>query len=250
MKTYSTSEVAKIVGLHPNTIRRYEEWELIPIPPRAENGYRVFTEYHIETIKIAQIAFQIEVLQSGLRITMVDMVKAVARYDFVEAQALLDHYLNLLDQEISDANDVIHVVEEILAGKSEAVDTCLTRSEAAEYLGVTSEALRNWERNGLLIIKRSKNNYRVYDGEDIKRLKIIRTLRSAKYSLTAILRMLNAIDQEKQDIKPLLNPTDPDDSILTACDNLIDSLEKAKSNAYDLKKKVAEMQNCFFYNKS
>lgn len=250
MKTYSTSEVAKIVGLHPNTIRRYEEWELIPIPPRAENGYRVFTEYHIETIKIAQIAFQIEVLQSGLRITMVDMVKAVARYDFVEAQALLDHYLNLVDQEISNANDVIHVVEEILAGKSEAVDTCLTRSEAAEYLGVTSEALRNWERNGLLIIKRSKNNYRVYDGEDIKRLKIIRTLRSAKYSLAAILRMLNAIDQEKQDIKPLLNPTDPDDSILTACDNLIDSLEKAKSNAYDLKKKVAEMQNCFFNNKS
>lgn len=250
MKTYSTSEVAKIVGLHPNTIRRYEEWELIPIPPRAENGYRVFTEYHIETIKIAQIAFQIEVLQSGLRITMVDMVKAVARYDFVKAQALLDHYLNLVDQEISDANDVIHVVEEILAGKSEAVDTCLTRSEAAEYLGVTSEALRNWERNGLLIIKRSKNNYRVYDGEDIKRLKIIRTLRSAKYSLAAILRMLNAIDQEKQDIKPLLNPTDPDDSILTACDNLIDSLAKAKSNAYDLKKKVAEMQNCFFKNKS
>lgn len=250
MKTYSTSEVAKIVGLHPNTIRRYEEWELIPIPPRSENGYRVFTEYHIETIKIAQIAFQIEVLQSGLRITMVDMVKAVARYDFVEAQALLDHYLNLVDQEISDANDVIHVVEEILAGKSEAVDTCLTRSEAAEYLGVTSEALRNWERNGLLSIKRSKNNYRVYDGEDIKRLKIIRTLRSAKYSLAAILRMLNAIDQEKQDIKPLLNPTDPDDSILTACDNLIDSLAKAKSNAYDLKKKVAEMQNCFFNNKS
>lgn len=250
MKTYSTSEVAKIVGLHPNTIRRYEEWELIPIPPRAENGYRVFTEYHIETIKIAQIAFQIEVLQSGLRITMVDMVKAVARYDFVEAQALLDHYLNLVDQEISDANDVIHVVEEILVGKSEAVDTCLTRSEAAEYLGVTSEALRNWERNGLLIIKRSKNNYRVYDGEDIKRLKIIRTLRSARYSLAAILRMLNAIDQEKQDIKSLLNPTDPDDSILTACDNLIDSLEKAKSNAYELKKKVAEMQNCFFINKS
>ena len=30
MKTYSTSEVAKIVGFHPNTIRRYEEWALIP----------------------------------------------------------------------------------------------------------------------------------------------------------------------------------------------------------------------------
>ena len=93
MKTYKTSEVAKIVGLHPNTIRRYEEWELIPIPPRAENGYRVFTDYHIETIKIAQIAFQIEVLQSGLRMTMVEMVKAVARYDFEKAQSLFSEKL-------------------------------------------------------------------------------------------------------------------------------------------------------------
>lgn len=248
MKTYRTSEVAAIVGLHPNTIRRYEEWGLIPIPPRAANGYRVFTDYHIETIKIAQVAFQIEVLQSGLRILMVDMVKAGARYDFAEAQSLLDRYLKLVDQEIANANDVIHVVEDILAGKAEEDAVCFTRRETAEYLGFTSEALRNWERNGLLTIKRSKNNYRVYDGEDIKRLKIIRTLRSAKYSLAAILRMLNAIDQEKQDIKRLLNPLDPDDSIITACDNLIDSLEKAKSNACELKKQVADMQKRFFNN--
>jgi DNA-binding transcriptional MerR regulator len=160
----------------------------------------------------------------------------------------LDRYLKLVDQEIANANDVIHVVEDILAGKAEEDAVCFTRRETAEYLGVTSEALRNWERNGLLTIKRSKNNYRVYDGEDIKRLKIIRTLRSAKYSLAAILRMLNAIDQEKQDIKRLLNPLDPDDSIITACDNLIDSLEKAKSNACELKKQVADMQKRFFNN--
>lgn len=37
MKTYRTSEVAAIVGLHPNTIRRYEEWALIPIPRSGES---------------------------------------------------------------------------------------------------------------------------------------------------------------------------------------------------------------------
>lgn len=249
MKTYSTSEVAAIVGLHPNTIRRYEEWELIPIPPRADNGYRVFTDYHIETIKIARVAFQIEVLQSGLRITMVDMVKAIAKYDFEQAQLLLDNYLSLVEIEISNANEVIKVVENLFSGKTDETNSCFTRSEAAEHLGVTSDALRNWERNGLLTIKRSKNNYRTYVGEDIKRLKIIRTLRSAKYSLAAILRMLNAVDQEKQDIKVLLNPTTLDDSIITACDNLIDSLEKAKRNALELKSQVAKMQERFFYKK-
>ena len=59
---------------------------------------------------------------------------------------------------------------------------------------------------------------------------------------------MNAIDQEKQDIKSLLNPVDPDESILTACDNLIDSLEKAKSNACELKELVKKLQQRFFKN--
>lgn len=28
--TYSTSQIAKIIGLHPNTVRMYEEWGLMP----------------------------------------------------------------------------------------------------------------------------------------------------------------------------------------------------------------------------
>ena len=32
MKTYKTSEVAAAIGIHPNTVRLYEEWGLIPGP--------------------------------------------------------------------------------------------------------------------------------------------------------------------------------------------------------------------------
>lgn len=38
--TYSTSQIAKIAGLHPNTVRMYEQWELIQKPARKQNGYR------------------------------------------------------------------------------------------------------------------------------------------------------------------------------------------------------------------
>jgi len=40
--TYSTSQIAEIAGLHPNTVRMYEEWGLIQKPERKKNGYRVF----------------------------------------------------------------------------------------------------------------------------------------------------------------------------------------------------------------
>lgn len=64
MKTYKTSEVAAAIGIHPNTVRLYEEWGLIPRPRRKENGYRVFTDFHIRQIQLARTAFQIEICQT------------------------------------------------------------------------------------------------------------------------------------------------------------------------------------------
>ncbi|WP_369671502.1 MerR family transcriptional regulator, partial [Enterococcus faecium] len=97
------------------------------------------------------------------------------------------------------------------------------------------DALRNWELNGLLTLKRSQNGYRIYEIDDLNRLKIIRILRSANYSLEAILRLLNSLDQSQEpDIKSVLNQPDPDEDIISVCDRLIASLEKAKENALGL----------------
>ena len=75
MNRYRTSEIAKIIGIHPNTVRLYEELELIPKPDRMPNGYRVFTDLHIEQFRLARLAFQVEVLQNGLRKKIVQMIK-------------------------------------------------------------------------------------------------------------------------------------------------------------------------------
>lgn len=75
MNTYKTAAIAKTIGIHSNTVRLYEELELIPKPERQANGYRVFTDFHIEQFRLARLAFQIEVLQNGLRKKIVQMVK-------------------------------------------------------------------------------------------------------------------------------------------------------------------------------
>ena len=48
MNTYKTSEVAKLIGIHPNTVRLYENAGLISKPERQSNGYRIFTDLNIE----------------------------------------------------------------------------------------------------------------------------------------------------------------------------------------------------------
>ena len=119
----------------------------------------------------------------------------------------------------------------------------MKRKEVSEYLGVSMDALRNWEMNGLLAVKRKENGYRIYTDDDIKRLKIIRALRCANYSLEAILRMLQQLSQNPNvDIKTVLNTPRPSDDIISACDQLILSLSTAEKNAIILMEMLQKMK--------
>ena len=74
--------------------------------------------------------------------------------------------------------------------------------EVAKLLNVTTDRLRNWERNGLIEVPRNPlNGYRFYRTREIGRLRVIRTLSQARYSQMAILRMLMRLDQgETEDL--------------------------------------------------
>lgn len=231
MKTYQTSEVAKIIGIHPNTVRLYEEWGFISKPKRQKNGYRIFTDLHIQQIQIARMAFQIEVLQNGLRKKIVEMVKLSAKGEFDKAIVLTKEYLQQLKQEQNNAEEAIQIVEHILSNAEEETIISMKRKEVSQYLGISMDTLRNWEMNGLLTVKRKQNGYRIYTANDIKRLKIIRSLRCANYSLEAILQLLQQLSQNSNiDIKLALN-TPITDNVISACDRLIVSLSAAEKNA-------------------
>ena len=248
MNTYTTSEVAKIIGIHPNTVRLYEEWGLIPKAERKANGYRVFTDFHIEQFRLARTAFQIEVLQNGLRIKIVETVKVSAKKDFDQALVLANEYLSQIQKEVRNAEEAIAITRQILEGKviSETPLLCLKRKEVSEYLNISTDTLRNWELNGLMRIKRKQNGYRYYTDEDIKRLKIIRSLRCANYSLEAILRMLHALsDDPHTNIKRVLNTPKDDTDIISVCDRLIISLQKAAENAKKMIGILNDMKSIF-----
>jgi Predicted transcriptional regulators len=233
MNTYKTSEIAQIIGIHPNTVRLYEKLELIPKPERKTNGYRIFTDFHMEQIKFARIALKIEVLQNGLRKQAIAIIKASACKNFTKAISLAEHYLGQIREEECNAEEAITITKELLSGDISVMETTfLTRKETADYLQISIDTLRNWELNGLLSIKRRQNGYRVYTDEDIRRLKIIRSLRCSNYSLSSILRMLNALTQNPNaDIRQTIDTPKENDTIISVCDKLLTSLQYAEENA-------------------
>ena len=243
MNTYRTSEIAEIIGIHPNTVRLYEKLELIPKPARLPNGYRVFTDFHVEQFRLARLAFQVEVLQNGLRKKIVLMVKTAAAKDFDAAIALTQEYLVQIRQERANAEEAVNIVKQLLSGTTGKSTIFLKRKEVSDRLGISMDTLRNWEMNGLLTVKRKQNGYRVYTDEDIKRLKIIRSLRCASYSLEAILRMLRQISENPDaDIREALNTPKADAEIITVCDKLIASLSAAEDNAAEIIDRLKNMK--------
>jgi DNA-binding transcriptional MerR regulator len=233
MNTYKTSEIAQRNGIHPNTVRLYEELALLPRPERQANGYRIFTDFHMEQIRLVRTALKVEVLQNGLRKQAISIIKASATGNFDQAIQLTECYLQQIRQEHRNAEEAIAITGRLLSGEDpEAVTFEFTRQEAADYLHITIDTLRNWEMNGLLTVKRRRNGYRVYTGEDIRRLKIIRSLRCANYSLSSILRMLNTLSANPEaDIRQIIDTPMENDDIISVCDKLLTSLHYAEANA-------------------
>lgn len=246
MNTYKTAEVAAIIGIHPNTVRLYEKLNLIPKPERLSNGYRVFTEFHIKQCKLIRLAFQIEVLQNGLRKKIAQMITVSATGDFDTAITITEEYLKQIKQERQNAEEAIEIVKDILSGGVRESSTQLKRKDVSELLDISMDTLRNWEMNGLLTVKRKDNGYCVYTDEDIQRLKIIRSLRCANYSLEAILRLLQQLSKNPDtDIRIVLNTPKQTDDIISGCDRLIISLSAAEKNANALSAMLHDMKEKF-----
>lgn len=246
LKRYRTAEVATMVGIHPNTVRLYEEWGLITKPEREKNGYRIFTDLHIMQIKLARTAFQIEIVQNGLRKKIIEVVKTTAACDFDRAILITREYLAQLQEERYNAEEAIKNVYDILYRNEDSNILAMKRKEVSEYLNISMDTLRNWEMNGLIQIKRKENGYRVYTNDDIKRLNIIRSLRCANYSLQSILSMLQQLSQNANtDIRTALNSPKADDDIVYVCDRLILSLNAAEENARKIIDMLNEMKRLF-----
>jgi DNA-binding transcriptional MerR regulator len=244
MKEYNTSEIAKEFNIHPNTVRFYEDIEFLPQIPRKENGYRTYNQIHFEQLKLIRIGLKSELLQNGLRKQVIDIIKASAKGEYDEALELARKHLESISKEEKNAEEAIKIVENNLLKESVENSKTYTRKQLADYLELTIDTLRNWELNGLLRIKRKENGYRVYNEDDIKRIKIIRSLRCVNFSLSAILRLLGNLDNNNNnvDIKHIIDTPKENEDIVSVCDKLLTSLENAEDECNKMIIQIKKMK--------
>ncbi|MGN0531807.1 MAG: MerR family transcriptional regulator [Eubacterium sp.] len=240
MKEYSTSQIAKEFGIHPNTVRFYEEIEFLPAIPRKKNGYRVYSQIHYQQLHLIKTGLNSQLLQNGLRKQVINIIKVSARGEYDRALCLAKEHLQSIAKEKANAKEAIRIVEDRIQSDNTVTANTYSRKQVATLLGLTTDTIRNWELNGLLTVKRKENGYRVYNDRDIKRLKIISSLRCANYSLSAILRLLSQLDENKNvHIQHILDTPKEDEDIVSACDKLLQSLDSAEE---DCRKMIAQIE--------
>ena len=244
MTTYRTIDLAREAGLHVNTIRFYEEISFLTKPRRAPNNYRVYTDLQLEQVKFVRLALRAEVLQGGLRKQVIRILRLCADCHFEEALRQTERYTAMLTRGIDLAVRAVDSVEAMLRQNEPPAIPPLTRREAARALDITVDTLRNWELNGLVPIRRMQDGYRIYDGTDLERLSILRTLRLANYSLSAILHVMNRLSgAEEFSVLETLNIPDSGDDIRSVCDHLLDALKSAKADALEMPALLKRIEN-------
>ncbi|MCE1248970.1 MAG: MerR family transcriptional regulator [Firmicutes bacterium] len=235
MQYLTTSAVAKTAGIHPNTVRTYEQWGLLQGVERHSNGYRKFTETHILQLKLIRTAFKSTWLGGKIRKAALSVVTASASGNYNEALQNAWLHLDLISSEKARAEEAVVLLEKWASGtfSSQSEPENMTISQAAAKLDVSVDILRNWERNGLIRIPRNlANGYRIFDEAVSGRLLIIRTLRQARYSNMSILRMLKSFDSGKRNnLTEDLNKVPPEDDVFFSTDRWLHKIREIEHYA-------------------
>jgi DNA-binding transcriptional MerR regulator len=239
-----TSDIAKAVGVHPNTVRLYEEWGFLPPVPRSSSGYRLFTETHLDQMRLARMSLHGSWPGRDIRQSALQLIRQAASGDLGGALEQAYHHLALVQAERAQAEAAADLLERWAQGTAaDATAELLQIGEAAKLLGVTTDMLRNWERNGLIKVPRDpRSGYRLYGTAEIGRLRVIRMLRRAGYSMMAVLRMLLHLDQGRGgDLRQVLDTPRPDEDVYSAADRWLSALAEQEQRATKMIAQLEEM---------
>jgi DNA-binding transcriptional MerR regulator len=228
-----TSEIAQAVGCHPNTVRLYLEWGYLPPVNRSPSNYRLFEERHLDHMRLAWMTFSGQFPGSVIRRSGRALVIHAASGDLGGALEMGYSHLALVRSERAQAEAAAELLSRWSQGTAaDATIGPLRIGDAARRLNVSVDMLRNWENNGLIDVPRAGNGYRQYGAEELGRLRVIRMLVRAGYSMMAILRMLLTLDTgDVEDLRQVLDTPREDEDIYTAADQWLTTLALQEEKA-------------------
>lgn len=188
-----TIDLARAGQVSVQQVRNYEASGFIPPAERGVNGYRRYTQKHLAALKTARS------LVAGYGWPLARRImQTVHKGRLSDALAFIDdHHAELARKRLQSEQTLAAL--NTLAAQSAPLAQASHRQrfrvgEAAKQVGVRVSALHFWERQGLLQPERDKGSrYRLYDEQQMRRLRVVALMREAGYDFSAIHAVLDEL---------------------------------------------------------
>lgn len=187
-----TRDLALAGGISVQQVRNYEASGLIPQAQRSPSSYRLYTQLHLAALKTVRSM----VLGYGWQRTSAIM-QAIHRGNISAALAIID------ERHAELASKRLQVEQTLLAlctlaaqsdSKPRSQPQLVRVGEAARQVGVRVSAVHFWEQQGLLHpVREQYSRYRLYDEQQMRRLRVVALLRDAGYRFNVIQSVLNEL---------------------------------------------------------
>lgn len=252
---FQIGELSRITKVKAGTIRFYESCGFLEPAERLPNGYRVFNVRHIYQVRICRLVFG-GFVNKRLRKISLGILEAAGNWDLEAYDQAARRYLQAVEEDIAGTERAIAaVMEKLQEPQSPRLDsacpisaspeekTVYSKKQAAQLVGVTAEAVRNWERNGLLGQTQSYRR-RFYPPEMLERMYVIRLLLDNGYSMMAIQSFFARFDagDGQRAAGVLVNPGE-NENLIHRADRYLETLQNEEKKARQLCELLEEMQS-------
>lgn len=240
-KTYRIGELSRLTGVKAGTIRFYEKCGFIGPVERTSGNYRVYYERHIFQIRVCRLVFG-GFVNKRLRKESLKVLDASARWDLETYERESAGYLRAVEEDIERTRKAIAICMEQMS-QEQSAKTEYSKSEAAAMVGVTPEAIRNWERNGLLG-QYEPYQRRFYGQVLLNRMYVIRLLLDTGYSMMAVRGFMQEYDggHPGKAQQLLMSPRESEE-LRYRSDRYLEALLHLREKALKLREMKAEMEN-------
>lgn len=263
---FQIGELSKLTKIKTGTIRFYEKCGFLSPAKRLSNGYRVFEEKHIYQARICSFVFG-GFVNKRLRKLSMELIFSAREWDLAGYKEAAENYLRAVREDIAGTKRAIETVQGRMAGSSfssgegsgksqdnksplslkeksvkskddflreESGEEGYSKKQAAALIGVTSESIRNWERNGLLGQTKPYQK-RYYSQNAMERMEVIRLLLDNGYSMMAVRKFFAAFDKEgaKMAAKILTAPGE-NETLIYRADRYLETLLQTEKKAEEL----------------
>ncbi len=192
-------DIARKLGISTTTLRKYEEFGLVPTVSRSISGYRIYTQEHISyfiCVREMLPGFALNYISRILKEVIAKKIDS-ALWMANRAQA------HLYQQKIISKKIILNLARiDQQEEKSPIINTnheLLTINDVSKETGVTSATIRYWDKIGLISAQRcTENNYRMFTAEQVKQILAIYALKFT-FQIKGQKHFINLIKEELKD---------------------------------------------------